>query len=106
MKTPLFLRWVNIPEWWVNIKQNGGSTWNRIYTTQQKAVQDENMGATFQFSHSNYDVAGDNLMPDAVQMDTSKDKNQNHSIVTFTISDILNHPEGSYKIINGEIVHQ
>jgi hypothetical protein len=45
-------------------------------------------------------------MPDAVQMDTSKDKNQNHSIVTFTISDILNLPEGSYKIINGEIVHQ
>ena len=25
-------RWVNIPEQWVNIKQNGGSTWIRIYT--------------------------------------------------------------------------
>ena len=24
-------RWVNIPEQWVNIKQNGGSTWIRIY---------------------------------------------------------------------------
>lgn len=24
--------WVNIPEWWVNIKQNGGSTWSRTYT--------------------------------------------------------------------------
>jgi hypothetical protein len=24
--------WVNIPEWWVNIKQNGGSTWSRTYS--------------------------------------------------------------------------
>jgi hypothetical protein len=24
--------WVIIPEWWVNINQNSGSTWIRIYT--------------------------------------------------------------------------
>ena len=28
----LYRRWVNIPEQWVNIKQNGGSTWSRIYS--------------------------------------------------------------------------
>jgi len=26
-----FLGWVNFPEWWVNIKQNAGSTCSRIY---------------------------------------------------------------------------
>jgi RHS repeat-associated protein len=74
--------------------------------TQQKAVEDENMGATFQFSHSDDDVAGNDAEPGAIQMDTRKDKKQDHAIATFTINDILNLPAGSYKIVNGKIVQQ
>ena len=72
----------------------------------QKAINDKNMGATLQFSHSGDTVAGDDPMPGAIQMDTSKDKKQDHAIVTFTIADILQLPVGSYKIVDGKIVKQ
>ncbi|TAM92957.1 MAG: hypothetical protein EPN39_21205 [Chitinophagaceae bacterium] len=70
----------------------------------QKAVKDKNMGPTLQFSHSSDNVAGNDPMPGADQMDTSKDTDQGHAIVSFTTDDILNLPAGSYKIINGKIV--
>jgi RHS repeat-associated protein len=72
----------------------------------QKAIKDKNMGATLQYSHNGDYVAGDDSMPGAVKMDTSQDKNQDHSITSFTINDILNLPVGSYKVINGIIVNQ
>lgn len=70
----------------------------------QKIVKDKNMGATLQFSHSGDNVAGDDPIEGAVIMDTSKDKNQEHAIASFTMNDILNLPAGSYKIIDGKIV--
>lgn len=35
---PLSYRGVNMQEWWVNIKNNGGSTCARIYNSSQKVV--------------------------------------------------------------------
>ncbi|MFT3908299.1 MAG: DUF6443 domain-containing protein [Ferruginibacter sp.] len=72
--------------------------------TQQKAVKDKDMGPTLQFSHSDDDVAGDKPMPGAIQMNTSKDKKQDHAITTFTINDILALPEGHYKVVDGKLV--
>jgi RHS repeat-associated protein len=73
---------------------------------QQKAVKGKNMGATFQYAHNGDNVAGDDPMPGAVKMDTGKDENQDHPIATFTISDVLNLPTGSYKVVDGKIVQQ
>lgn len=73
---------------------------------QQKAVKGPGMGATLQFSHSDDGVAGNEPEDGAVQMDTSKDKNQKHDIISFTANDILNLPVGKYKIVNGKIVAQ
>ncbi len=72
----------------------------------QKAVNGKNMGATLQFSHSGDNVAGDDPMSGAIKMDTSKDKDQDHAIVSFAINDILNLPVGSYKVVDGKIVQQ
>jgi hypothetical protein len=62
------------------------------------------MGATLQYSHSSDLVVGDEPMPGAIIMDTSKDQDQDHPIISFTINGILNLPLGSYKIIDGKIV--
>ena len=61
------------------------------------------MGPTIQASHNDY-FAGDNQISGAVQLDTGKDKSSSHSIATFTISDILQLPAGSYKVVDGKIV--
>jgi RHS repeat-associated protein len=74
--------------------------------TKQKVIKNKNMGSTLQFSHSGDNVAGDDLMDGAVKMDTSKDKDQDHSLMSFTLNDILNLPQGSYKIVDGKIVKQ
>ena len=69
----------------------------------QKAVEDPNMGTTFQFSHSNDNVAGSEDMPGASKMSTKEDKKQTHSIFSF-ISQISKLPTGKYKVVNGQIV--
>jgi len=69
----------------------------------QKAVQDPSMGTTFQFSHSNDMVAGNESMPGANKIDTNEDKNQIHSIFSF-INQISKLPAGKYKVVNGQIV--
>jgi RHS repeat-associated protein len=73
---------------------------------QQKGIKDKNMGPTFQFAHSDDMVAGDKSMEGAEKKDTSKDKNQDHSIVTFSMADIMQLPVGNYKIVDGKIVKQ
>lgn len=65
---------------------------------------DKNRGPTLQFSHSGDNVAGDNPMPGALRMNASKDKKQDHSIDSFTIENILQLPEGSYRIVDRKIV--
>ena len=72
----------------------------------QAAVKDDDMGATLQFSHKGDGVAGSDPVTGAVKMDTSKDKDGNHDLISFTIQDILSLPTGSYKIVNGKIVEQ
>ena len=61
------------------------------------------MVPTYQFSHSNDKVAGNDKMWGATQMNTSRDEKQGHGISTF-IDQINNLPEGRYKFENGKIV--
>jgi len=61
------------------------------------------MGPTLQFSHSNDAVAGDDPKPGAEKQDTKSDKDQSHPISTF-FNQIANLPEGTYKVVNGQIV--
>lgn len=70
----------------------------------QKAIEDPNMGATFQYSHDNDKVAGDEDMPGATKADTKEDKNQIHSIFSF-INQISKLPVGKYKVVNGQIIN-
>jgi hypothetical protein len=49
----------------------------------QKAVKDKNMGPTLQFSHNGDNIAGNDPMPGADQMNKSNDPNQDHAIVFF-----------------------
>lgn len=69
----------------------------------QKALEDENMGPTLQFSHDKDMVAGDDPIDGADQQDTSNDEGQGHSIFDF-FKQIEKLPEGNYKVENGEIV--
>jgi hypothetical protein len=69
----------------------------------QKAVDDPNMGATFQLSHNNDKVAGDENMPGATKIGTKEDKNQTHSIFSF-INQISKLPAGNYRVVGGQIV--
>lgn len=69
----------------------------------QKAVTNKNMGPTLQASHKKDNLAGNDEMPGATQMDTSGDKNQVHSIHSFA-NQILNLPAGNFKVVNGKIV--
>jgi hypothetical protein len=71
--------------------------------TKQKAVNDKNMGPTYQYSHSDDMVAGDDDEPGAEKKDTKSDKNQSHSIFSF-FDQIKNLPAGTYKVVNGQIV--
>jgi RHS repeat-associated protein len=71
--------------------------------TKQKAVKDKNMGPTLQYSHSGDAVAGDEDEPGAEKKDTKSDKDQIHSIFSF-FNQIANLPEGTYKVVNGQIV--
>jgi hypothetical protein len=61
------------------------------------------MGPTLQFSHNADGVAGNKPIKGAQQQDTSKDKNQGHSILSF-LNQISKLPTGSYKIVNSQIV--
>ena len=36
---PVYRGWVNMPEWWVNIKRNGGSTWSGNYISIRNMLQ-------------------------------------------------------------------
>ena len=58
---------------------------------------------TYQFSHSEDWVAGNDEMQGAEYKDTSSDKDQGHRIGTF-LDQIMNLPAGNYKVVNGEIV--
>jgi hypothetical protein len=71
----------------------------------QRAIDDDNMGPTFQFSHNNDPVAGNKPIKGARQMDTSDDKEQGHSIFDF-INQISKLPAGNYKVVDGKIVAQ
>ena len=71
----------------------------------QRAVKDDNMGPTLQFSHNRDKVAGNDPMSGAEQEDTKSDKEQGHSISDFT-EQIKKLPAGNYKVVNGEIVPQ
>jgi len=55
-----------------------------------------------QYSHDE-SVAGNDPISGAIQMDTSKDKEQKHSIFSF-MNQINNLPAGNYKVVNGQIV--
>lgn len=68
-------------------------------TGQQKAVKGVK---TLQYSHDE-SVAGNDPISGAIQMDTSKDKEQKHSIFSF-MSQISTLPAGNYKVVNGKIV--
>jgi hypothetical protein len=57
----------------------------------------------YQFSHRNDNIAGNNPMPGAINMDTSADKEQGHSIDSFW-EQIRNLPSGSYRVEDGQIV--
>lgn len=70
--------------------------------TKQKANPKVN---TYQFSHSNDRVAGDDKMEGATYMNTSSDKKQDHGINTF-MDQIKNLPTGKYKVENGKIISQ
>lgn len=66
----------------------------------QKAVKGV---PTFQFSHSEDMVAGNDDIPGAIKMNTISDRQQGHSIFGF-MEQIRNLPAGKYKIVGGEIV--
>lgn len=68
--------------------------------SKQKAVKGV---PTFQFSHGDDIVAGDDSMPGAFKMDTGTDSQQGHSIFGF-MDQIKNLPTGKYKIVDGKIV--
>ena len=68
----------------------------------QKAVNGVN---TFQFSHSEDRVAGNDKMYGTKYMDTSSDQKQDHSINTF-VNQISKLPEGNYKVVDGKIIKQ
>ena len=74
--------------------------------TSQKAIKQKNMEPTLQYSHDDDMVAGNKSMSGADKMDTSKNKDQDHAIITFTIDDIKQLPVGNYKIVEGKIVKQ
>ena len=67
---------------------------------QQKAVDGV---ITYQFSHKRDIVAGNKEMEDSKEMDTKFDKKQGHGISAF-VNQIMNLPEGKYRIENGQIV--
>ena len=69
----------------------------------QTAIENENMGSTFQVSHSKDGIAGNNAMKGAVFMNAKDDKIQNHSIINF-LNQIPKLPKGKYKVVNGQIV--
>ncbi len=56
---------------------------------------------TYQYSHNADRVAHNYPMKGAINMDTSEDKNQGHSIKSF-IDQIKTLPAGHYNVVNGE----
>ena len=69
----------------------------------QQALKKNNMGSTFQFSHSEDGIAGNKLMPGAVNMDTKNDSGQRHDILDF-MNQVAKLPAGEYKVVDGKIV--
>jgi|GEM_PF-1578768 len=72
-------------------------------TVDQTSVGGISMGDTFQYSHSKDKVAGNKAIKGAIQMDTSNDDNQGHSIFSF-FDQISTLPAGKYKVVDGRII--
>ena len=58
---------------------------------------------TYQFSHSDDKVAGNDKIEGAEQRDTSNDQNQDHAISTF-LDQVTKLPQGNYRYQNGKFV--
>jgi len=69
--------------------------------TKQTAVKNVD---TYQFSHNKDYIAGNKNIKGAKMIDTSSDENQGHSISSF-LQQIMNLPQGSYKIEENQIIH-
>ena len=69
---------------------------------EQKAVKGI---ITYQFSHEEDNVAGNDKIPGAKYMNTSSDEKQDHSITTF-FKQISKLPAGHYIMVNGKLTRQ
>lgn len=66
----------------------------------QKTVEGVN---TLQFSHTKDRIAGDDKIPGAIFFDTKTDPQQTHFLSDFN-NQILNLPQGNYKVIDNQII--
>lgn len=71
--------------------------------TYQSSYQTAVVNPTYQYSHSEDIVAGDDPMPGAIYMNTDFDEEQGHSISSF-IRQVSTLPAGNYKVEDGEII--